>query len=307
MKRTKHAKLLALLLLPAVFLTGCVQYVNGQPTGWVYDLLGVPAQHLLHWTASFLGGSYGLSIIIVSIALRAIILPISLRQSKQMLVSQEKIARLKPYMDPINERIQAATTQEEKMQLQQELLQLQQLNGVGMADTLSGCLPTLVQIPIFGALYAAILTSPEIANSTFLTIPLGENNLIIVLLTGALYFVQSYMSQQTMSAEMKKQQGSLLYMSPILMLVFTWSTNAGIGLYFLAGAVWMIFQTWLQNTIVRPRILAELDETMKEGSIVLPKKTASSRPVAKKQETYAQTRRSQTQGGRNSGKQTKRK
>ena len=91
--------------------------------------------------------AFGLAIILVTIIVRCIILPLGLYQSWKASYQSEKMAYLKPIFEPINERMRNATTQEEKLAAQTELMAAQKENGINMLGGM-GCLPLLVQMPI---------------------------------------------------------------------------------------------------------------------------------------------------------------
>ena len=71
----------------------------------MYDYLAVPTQTILNWIASAIGGNYVISIMIVSIVVRIILMPTMFKQMKTMLMNQEKMALLKPYIDKMNETL----------------------------------------------------------------------------------------------------------------------------------------------------------------------------------------------------------
>lgn len=309
MKLSKQMKLFLTILPLVVLLAGCVQYdANQQPTGFIYDYLVVPTQAILTEIAHFFDGNYGISIIIVSVVVRLLLMPTTFSQSKKMLMQQEKMAKVKPYLDEINTRMQQATTQEEKIAIQQEQVELYRLNGISFTGGI-GCLPLLIQIPIFNALYAAIRLSEEIALSSFLGFQLGQPFIAIAVLTALVYLVQGYMSLMHLDEAQKRQMKTMMYMTPVMMIMITWTSPAGIGLYFLSGGVFAIFQTWIQNAYIRPKVKAEIDRELEEQEIILPTKSpvntsTAKKPaqeVASKKEMFAR----QANKGRNSGKQNR--
>lgn len=86
---------------------------SGNPTGWVWNLLGRPMSHVTYF-ADNLGLGFGLGIIFVTIIVRLIILPLGLHQSRSATYQSAKREYLAPILEPINERLRNAETQEEK-------------------------------------------------------------------------------------------------------------------------------------------------------------------------------------------------
>lgn len=262
----------ALLLL----LSGCVQRTkSGKPYGLVYDYLAVPGQHVMEWLANLLGHSYGWAIIVVTVVVRMVLLPVMVKQLRNSTVQQEKMAAIKPHLTEIQKRQKAATTQEEQAAAGQQMMQLYRENGISMTGGI-GCLPLLIQMPIFAALYAAIQYSPELASSSFMGIPLGKSSILLAILSFLSYLLQGYLSMIGMPAEQRKQMRITMVISPVMILFFTISTPAGLGLYFFIGGIFACIQTLIIN-MYRPRIRREIEAEMKKNP---PKIPAAPKPVA---------------------------
>ena len=309
MKLTKKAQLLLVATVLPLLLAGCtVQYnENHEPIGWLYNYLVVPTQWLLNQIASVFNGNYAIAIVIVSILVRVVLMPTQFHQMKTMLVQQEKMAVLKPYIAEITARAEQATTPQEKLAIQQEQMELYKLNNVSLMGGIgSGCLPILITLPIWSGLYNAILLSNEISSSDFMGINLGAQFLPIALATMVAYYVQSVVSQMGMDEETKKQSRSMNYILPVMMFMMTFQPPAGVGIYFFISALIQILQSWIQNTYIRPKIKAQIDEELNHENIVLPQRTTPRKTAQKatQQETFAQ--RQNKTGGRNAGKQNRR-
>ena len=308
MKLTKKAQLLLVATVLPLLLAGCtVQYnENHEPIGWLYNYLVVPTQWLLNQIASVFNGNYAIAIVIVSILVRVVLMPTQFHQMKTMLVQQEKMAVLKPYIAEITARAEQATTPQEKLAIQQEQMELYKLNNVSLMGGIgSGCLPILITLPIWSGLYNAILLSNEISSSNFMGINLGAQFLPIALATMLAYYVQSVVSQMGMDEETKKQSRSMNYILPVMMFMMTFQSPAGVGIYFFISALILILQSWIQNTYIRPKIKAQIDEELNHENIVLPQRTTPRKTAQKatQQETFAQ--RQNKNGGRNAGKQNR--
>ena len=287
MKISKKVTVTTALAAMALFLSGCVQTKNGKPYGFVYDYLAVPGQHVMDWLAHIFGGSYGWAIIILTVIVRMVLLPIMVRQMRSATVQQEKISMIRPQMTALQKQQKAAKTPEEQQAASQAMMALYRNNGISMTGGI-GCLPLLIQMPIFAALYAAIRYSPELSNSVFLGIPLGKSSWILALLSFLSYLLQGYLSMLGMPEDQKKQMRMTLLLSPVMILFFTMSSPAGLGLYFFVGGLFACLQTLIIN-FYRPRIRREIKEKMKDqpapvvAPVVKPTPTATtSKPVSQK-------------------------
>lgn len=149
MNRKKITKLFPLFMVLVIFLSGCVQRTkSGKPYGWVYDNLAVPTQHLLMWLSQQLGNNLGWAIILITFIVRLILMPLMINQSRKSTIQQEKMASIQPYMTDIQKRSKEAKTQEEQMEANQEMMALYKDNNISMTGGI-GCLPLLIQMPIF--------------------------------------------------------------------------------------------------------------------------------------------------------------
>ena len=251
-------------------------------------------------------GNYAIAIVIVSVLVRVVLMPTQFHQMKSMLVQQEKMAVLKPYIAEITARAEQAATPQEKLEIQQEQMDLYKLNNVSLMGGLgSGCLPLLITLPIWSGLYNAILLSNEISSSDFMGIALGKEFVPLAIATAALYYIQSLVSQMGMDEETKKQSRSMNYILPVMMFMMTFQSPAGVGIYFFASALIQILQSWIQNTYLRPKIKAQIDEELNHDNVVLPERKTPSKPAQKatQQETFA--KRQNKPVGRNAGKQNR--
>ncbi|MDT6980849.1 membrane protein insertase YidC [Levilactobacillus zymae] len=298
MKISKKVSVTAALASLALILSGCVQTKNGKPYGFVYDYLAVPGQHVMDWLAGIFGNSYGWAIIILTVIVRMVLLPLMVKQMRNATVQQEKISMVRPQLAALQKQQKAAKTPEEQTAASQAMMALYRNNGISMTGGI-GCLPLLIQMPIFAALYAAIRYSPELSKAVFMNIPLGKASWILALLSFLSYLLQGYLSMLGMPEDQKKQMRYTLLMSPVMILFFTMSSPAGLGLYFFVGGLFACLQTLIIN-FYRPRIRREIKEKMKDQPApVIPE------PVkpAVKQEKAAAVHDKNRHRNRNAGKQ----
>ena len=246
-----------MILSLLLFLSGCVQMKNGSPYGIVWDYLGKPMSLAIEYFANNQGLGYGVGLIIVVVITRLIIFPLGIYQSKNATYHSEKRNYLSPIFTPINERIKNAETQEEKLAAHNELMSAQREHGVSIMGGI-GCLPVLIQMPFFSAIYVAAAYTPGIKESTFLGINLGQRSIILAAIVVALYYVQSYMSLYGMDQEQRDQMKSTIYLMPITMAIFTIGAQAGVVLYWVVGGIFQILQQLVVNYIVRPRMKAKV-------------------------------------------------
>lgn len=262
MKKIFFTSGLALLLLT---LSGCVQTnSSGQPTGegWVYKLLVHPMSEAVQFFAQYMG--YGLAIIVITLIVRTIILPVGLNQSKKMMLQQEKMQAIQPGMMRLQKMMQTAQTEEEKMKLNVALGKLMKDNNISMFGGM-GCLPLLLQMPIFTALFYAARYTPGISEATLLGISLGNPSLLLTILAGAAYLLQGYLSMLSMPKEQRAQMKMMLIMQPVMIVFMSFSSPAGVTLYWVIGGLFSCIQTLITNFYHKPKIKKEVAEMMKKN------------------------------------------
>lgn len=300
-KRQKRLALMGLAASMLFLLSGCVSVDKaGNPTGWVWNLLGQPMSNVITYFAENLGLGFGVGIIVVTIIVRLIILPLGLHQSRGAAYQAAKREYLAPILEPINERMRNAETQEEKMAAQAELMQAQRENGLSLMGGM-GCLPLLIQIPFFSALYYAARHTPGVLNDHFLWFDLGQRDYILIVIIAALYYFQSWLSIQSVPEEQRQQMKATMYSMPLMMIFFGFSSPSAVILYWLVGGIFSIIQQLITNYIIKPRLKEKVAEEFKNNPPKAPRTTPNTRKDVTPKN--AQAIPNKTKKNRNAGKQ----
>ncbi|WLR41887.1 YidC family membrane integrase SpoIIIJ [Bacillus carboniphilus] len=241
--------LLGLVGIVAV-LSGCTEIndpITSDSTGFWNQYIVYPLSQLIIFFAELTGNSYGLSIIIVTLIIRIAILPLMIKQTK----NSKAMQALNPEMKKLREKY-SSKDQQTQQKLQQEMMSLFQSHGV---NPLAGCFPLLIQMPILIGFYHAIMRTSEIKNHTFLWFDLGVSDpyYILPVLAGILTFAQ----QKLMMAGTENQNPQMqmmLYLMPVMIVVFAITLPSALSLYWVVGNIFMIIQTFfikgpvVQNT-----------------------------------------------------------
>lgn len=305
MKSIKRIALSLMGVAMLLVLTGCVQIdkATGQPTGPVWEFLGAPMGEAIKYFANDQGLGFGVGIIIVTIIVRLLILPLGIYQSWKATLHSEKMNALKDVLEPHQTRLKEAKTQEEKFAAQQALLDAQKENGVSMLGGV-GCFPILIQFPFFSAIYFAAQHTEGVSEASFLGIALGSPSWILLACAGVLYYVQSLLSLHGVEDETQREQlKKMIYMSPLMIVMFSAFSPASITLYFVVGGIVMIFQQFIINYLIRPRLRQQVREEFAKNP---PKASSTStrKDVTPQQPTGVPTKKKNNK--RNSGKQRSR-
>jgi YidC/Oxa1 family membrane protein insertase len=186
--------------------------------------------------------SWGWAICLMTITVRLVLFPLSITQIKSTAVMR----RLKPEIDALNEKYKDDTTQRG--------LALQELYRKNGVNPVIGCLPMLLQMPVWFALYASLQTAVELYNVPFgpfipdLSSP-GKYFIIPAVLGLSSFTQQKIMPMQGDPA----QQKMMLYMMPTIFTVMMLFLPAGLGVYMLTNTWLGILQQVLVERYLRNR------------------------------------------------------
>lgn len=243
--------------------------------GWINKSIFIP---LFGFLSSFL--PYGVAIIVMTILVKLLL---SFVQYKQFL-SQAKMRILKPELDAIREKYK-----DNKLKAQQETMALQTKAG---ASPLSGCLPGLMQIPVFYALFMFFPSAFDLRQKSFLwaddlssydaiaelpfNIPFYGNHVsLFPILAAVAIFVymkmttgQQMASQPTQEGmpDMTKMMKYMIYFSPLLMLIFFNNYASGLSLYyFISNLISIGIMIVIKNFIIdEDKVLAKIEMKKKQ-------------------------------------------
>ena len=308
MKTVKSIKRIALSIMGAAMLlvlTGCVQVdkATGQPTGFIWNTIGAPMAEAIKYFANDKGLGFGVAIIIVTIIVRLIILPLGIYQSWKATLHSEKMNALKHVLEPHQTRLKEATTQEEKLEAQQALFAAQKEHGISMFGGV-GCFPILIQMPFFSAIYFAAQHTEGVSEASFLGIALGSPSWILIACAGVLYYIQSLLSLHGVEDETQREQlKKMIYMSPMMIVMFSIFSPASVTLYWVVGGFMMILQQFIVNYIIRPKLRKKVREEFAKNPPKASKTSATRKDVTPESTAVISTSTKKKNKKRNSGKQ----
>ncbi len=223
------------------FLSGCTEVnkpITAKSEGFWNEFIVYPLSQLIIKTADILGGSFGLSLIVVTIIIRLVILPLMIKQTR----SSKAMQAIQPELQRLKEKY-SSKDQKTQEKLQQETMALFQKHGI---NPLAGCFPLLIQMPILIGFYHAISRTEIIKTQDFLWFDLGSPDPIYLLplIAGITTYIQQKITMAG-TANDNPQMKMMLYVMPIMIIVFAISFPAALSLYWVVGNIFMIIQTLL--------------------------------------------------------------
>jgi YidC/Oxa1 family membrane protein insertase len=223
-----------------LFLAGCSQIkepINSSSKGFWNEYIVYPLSWLIKEVAHLLGGSFGLSIIVVTILVRLVLLPLMIKQTR----SSKAMQALQPELAEMKKKY-SSKDQKTQQKLQQETMALFQKHGV---NPMAGCFPLIIQMPILIGFYHAISRTREIAQDSFLWFDLGFKDpyYILPVIAGITTFIQQKMMMAG-TENQNPQMAMMVWMMPIMIVVFAFNFPAALSLYWVVGNIFMIVQTY---------------------------------------------------------------
>lgn len=230
-----------------IFLSACgrTDAIGPDSEGLWDGLIISNLSRFILWLSEFLGGSYGMAIVVFTALGQILLLPLTNYQQKSM----EKTQEIQPQMEALREKY-SARDEATKEKLQTEMKKLQDEAGV---NPLAGCLPLIIQMPIFIALYQTVTRTPELAQGNFLWLELGSPDPIYVLplLAAAFTLLNSWMMQY--GNPNAKSNALITFLMPAMIFFITFRVASSLALYFVASNATRVLMTLLTNNPFKKR------------------------------------------------------
>ena len=187
--------------------------------------------------------NYGLSIILLTLVIRVIFWPLN-RKSMQ---STQRMQEVQPLLTAVREKYKS-----DPQRQQQEMMRIYKENKI---NPMGGCLPMLIQIPVFFALFVVLRGAIELRFSSFLWISdlSTPENLLLDKIGFGINILPIFMGltmwwQQRLTPTSDPQQQKMMLMMPILFTVLFYSFPSGLSLYWSMNQVMMIVQlAWMRR------------------------------------------------------------
>lgn len=196
-----------------------------------------PVFLLLDWLYSLLG-NWGWAIIGVTLVVRIILFPLSYKG----VMSMQKLKDLTPKMKEIQEQYKG-----DPQKMQAQLMQLYKKHG---ANPLGGCLPLILQIPVFFAIYRVLYNAVELKNSEWIfwihDLSVMDPYFILPILMGISMYIQQILTPNTLDP----MQARIFKLLPVIFTIFLITFPAGLVLYWTVNNIFAIFMQITINKII---------------------------------------------------------
>ncbi len=254
--------------------SGCYSYCT-------FDFLARGILWLLNFlTRSITFGNYGIAIMVLVILVRAALHPLTRASQINMAQMSKKMKDVQPQVEAAKKKYAG-----NKQKLNEETMRIYRENKVNPAGGLLGCLPMLLQMPIWAALYSGLRTDIDLRHASFIhgwindlsrpdtilpsslpilghplfTVPiLGDIyglNLLPILLAGV-FFVQMKVNTASQPKPADESQANMQKMSQYMIFIFPlflYNAPSGLNLYIFASTMGGLVDTWLVRKTLKAR------------------------------------------------------
>lgn len=188
--------------------------------------------------------NWGVAIILLTILIKIIFFPLTYSSTKSM----SKMADLQPKVKALRAKYKKAKTDiEQRRQMNEEMMKLYKEQGVNPAG---GCLPLLIQLPVFWGVFRMLVVAVEFRHAPFM---LWITDLSVrdqYYVTPVLMGITQYISQKMTPTSADPSQAKMMLLMPFVMTIFFINFQSGLVLYWLTTNVLQIGQQALMNKMM---------------------------------------------------------
>ncbi|MEK6681311.1 MAG: membrane protein insertase YidC [Nitrospirota bacterium] len=208
--------------------------------GWFW-FIGLPLFQVMKWLYKIVG-NYGVVIILITVIVKIIFAPLTHKSYKSMKAMQ----KLQPKIAALQEKFKA-----DKQKLNIEMMNLYKAHK---ANPVSGCLPMVIQIPVFIALYNVLSNAIEFRHAPFYwwikDLSAMDPYYIMPIAMGISMLIQQWMTPSTATDPL---QAKMMYAMPIIFTFMFLSFPSGLVIYWLVNNVLSIAQQGVTNRLLTPK------------------------------------------------------
>ena len=220
-------------------LTDAIEY------GW-FTFLSKPLFKVLEWFHGVVG-NWGWAIILLTLFIKLLLFPLSYKG----MMSMQKLKDLAPQMKELKEKYS-----KDPQKMNAKMMEMYKKNG---ANPMGGCLPMLLQIPIFFALYRVLLNAVELQGAPWMLwitdLSLKDPMFVLPVIMGISMWYQQRITPNTMTDPMQQKIFQFL---PVIMTFFFVTFPAGLVLYWVVNNLFTIVQQFVINNAFEKQKAAKI-------------------------------------------------
>lgn len=218
----------------------------------VITFFAKPLFLLLSWLFSLVG-NWGWAIVLLTLLVRVVLYPLTYKG----MVSMQKLKDIAPKMKELQERYKG-----EPQKLQMHMMELYKKHG---ANPMGGCLPILLQMPVFFAIYRVLYNAIELKGAEWILwlndLSVMDPFFVLPILMGASMYLQQHLTPTSFTDPM---QAKVFKFLPLVFTLFFITFPAGLVLYWLTNNIFSIIQQLAINKMLEAKKAREIAEHHKK-------------------------------------------
>ena len=211
-----------------------------------FTFISKPLFKVMEWFHGLVG-NWGWAIVLVTLLIKLILFPLSYKG----MMSMQKLKDLAPQMKELKEKYG-----KDPQKMNAKMMEMYKKNG---ANPMGGCLPMILQIPIFFAIYRVLLNAVELQGAEWAlwitNLSVMDPYFVLPLLMGASMWYQQRITPNTMTDPMQQK---IFQWLPAVMTIFFITFPAGLVLYWLVNNVFTIAQQFVINSAFEKQKAAKI-------------------------------------------------
>jgi YidC/Oxa1 family membrane protein insertase len=228
--------------------------------GW-FEIIARPLLSILRWIQGYVV-NWGVAIILLTIIVRSAMFPLAFKS----MTSMRKMQALSPKIKVLREKYK-----DNKERMNKEIMKFYGQNKV---NPMGGCLPMVLQMPIFIGLYYALLPAIELRHTPFMLwwsdLSNADYTLILPILMGVSMFAQQNLTST--AATMDPTQAKIMKWMPVMMVMFFLNMPSGLVLYWVISNIISVGQQLIINKVLPAPVAAATDKVKGKGKLPEKKK-----------------------------------
>ena len=194
-------------------------------------------------------GNWGWAIVILTILIRLILSPLTYKA----MISMNKLKDLAPKMKEIREKYK-----NDPQKMQAQVMELYRKHG---ANPMGGCLPMILQIPVFFAIYRVLLNAIELQGAPWIlwidNLAIKDPYFILPIIMGAAMYIQQRLTPTSFTDPMQEK---IMKFLPVIFIFFFMTFPAGLTLYWCVNNIFALIQQIIINRMFKKRKELEMAE-----------------------------------------------
>jgi YidC/Oxa1 family membrane protein insertase len=212
--------------------------------GW-FGVIGKPLLFALQWLHGYIP-NWGWAIVVLTLVINVAVFPLKMKSWRSM----QEMQKIAPEMKQIQEKYKKySMTDPRRKGQQEEILELQQRHGISPFATLSGCLPMLLQMPIWYALWRVLTGAIELRHAPWIfwvhDLSVKDPYFVLPIVMAITMYVGSQMTPQ--SAAIDPAQQKMLRLMPLMFVAIFFNYASGLNLYMFTSNLVTVGQQYYLN------------------------------------------------------------